>query len=87
MGIIALILLTQGVITKLCSILCDHNGCISYKPWNIFWRMVHSKDNAVKITQLRPYQGFAAEQVQPAYLQLLHGLEFLQVQPMQSLEV
>ncbi len=49
MGVIALILLTQGVITKFSvPYYVIIMAALVYKPWNIFWRMAHSKDNGSK---------------------------------------
>ena len=62
MGIIALILLTQGVITKFSVpyyVIIMAALAISLGTFFGGWRIV--KTMAVKITQLRPYQGFAAE--------------------------
>ncbi|MBI1829071.1 MAG: inorganic phosphate transporter [Thaumarchaeota archaeon] len=62
MGIIALILLTQGVITKFevpYYVIIMAALAISLGTFFGGWRIV--KTMAVKITQLKPYQGFAAE--------------------------
>jgi PiT family inorganic phosphate transporter len=62
MGVIALILLTQGVITKFSVpyyVIIMAALAISLGTFFGGWRIV--KTMAVKITQLRPYQGFAAE--------------------------
>ncbi len=62
MGIIALILLTQGVITKFevpYYVIIMAAIAISVGTFFGGWRIV--KTMAVKITQLKPYQGFAAE--------------------------
>ena len=62
MGIIALILLTQGVITKFeVPYYVIVIAAIAMSAGTFFggWRIV--KTMAVKITQLKPYQGFAAE--------------------------
>mgnify|MGYP001164577427 FL=1 len=62
MGIIALILLTQGVITKFdvpYYVIIMAALAISLGTFLGGWRIV--KTMAVKITQLKPYQGFAAE--------------------------
>ena len=62
MGIIALILLTQGVITKFevpYYVIIMAAVAISLGTFFGGWRIV--KTMAVKITQLKPYQGFAAE--------------------------
>ena len=62
MGIIALILLTQGVITKFeipYYVVIMAALAISLGTFFGGWRIV--KTMAVKITQLKPYQGFAAE--------------------------
>ncbi len=62
MGIIALILLTQGVITKFeIPYYVILMAAIAMSLGTFFggWRIV--KTMAVKITQLRPYQGFSAE--------------------------
>jgi len=62
MGIIALILLTQGVITKFSIpyyVIIMAALAISIGTFFGGWRIV--KTMAVKITQLKPYQGFAAE--------------------------
>jgi len=62
MGIIALILLTQGVITKFeVPYYVIVMAAIAMSAGTFFggWRIV--KTMAVKITQLKPYQGFAAE--------------------------
>jgi PiT family inorganic phosphate transporter len=62
MGIIALILLTQGVITKFSVpyyVIMMAALAISLGTFFGGWRIV--KTMAVKITNLRPYQGFAAE--------------------------
>ncbi len=62
MGIIALILLTQGVITKFevpYYVIMMAALAISLGTFFGGWRIV--KTMAVKITQLKPYQGFAAE--------------------------
>jgi PiT family inorganic phosphate transporter len=62
MGIIALILLTQGVITKFeVPYYVIIMAAIAMSAGTFFggWRIV--KTMAVKITQLKPYQGFAAE--------------------------
>ncbi len=62
MGIIALILLTQGVITKFevpYYVIIMAALAISIGTFFGGWRIV--KTMAVKITQLKPYQGFAAE--------------------------
>lgn len=62
MGIIALILLTQGVITKFeVPYYVIVMAAIAMSTGTFFggWRIV--KTMAVKITQLKPYQGFAAE--------------------------
>jgi PiT family inorganic phosphate transporter len=62
MGILALILLTQGVITKFevpYYVIIMAAVAISLGTFFGGWRIV--KTMAVKITQLKPYQGFAAE--------------------------
>jgi PiT family inorganic phosphate transporter len=62
MGMIALILLTQGVITKFevpYYVIIMAALAISLGTFFGGWRIV--KTMAVKITQLKPYQGFAAE--------------------------
>jgi PiT family inorganic phosphate transporter len=62
MGIIALILLTQGVITKFeipYYVILMAAIVMSLGTFFGGWRIV--KTMAVKITQLRPYQGFSAE--------------------------
>ena len=62
MGIIALILLTQGVITKFqipYYVIIMAAVAMSLGTFFGGWRIV--KTMALKITQLRPYQGFAAE--------------------------
>ena len=62
MGIIALILLTQGVITKFeVPYYVIVMAAIAMSAGTFFggWRIV--KTMAIKITQLKPYQGFAAE--------------------------
>src|SRR5712692_901625 len=62
MGVIALILLTQGVITKFevpYYVILMAALAISLGTFFGGWRIV--KTMAVKITQLKPYQGFAAE--------------------------
>ena len=62
MGIIALILLTEGVITKFevpYYVILVAALAISLGTFFGGWRIV--KTMAVKITQLKPYQGFAAE--------------------------
>ena len=62
MGIIALILLTEGVITKFdvpFYVIVMAALAISLGTFFGGWRIV--KTMAVKITQLKPYQGFAAE--------------------------
>ncbi len=62
MGIIALILLTQGVITKFevpYYVILIAAIAMSAGTFIGGWRIV--KTMAVKITQLKPYQGFAAE--------------------------
>src|SRR5438309_11085406 len=62
MGVIALILLTQGVITKFqipSYVIMMAALAISLGTFFGGWRIV--KTMAVKITQLKPYQGFAAE--------------------------
>ncbi len=62
MGIIALILLTEGVITKFdvpFYVILMAALAISLGTFFGGWRIV--KTMAVKITQLKPYQGFAAE--------------------------
>ena len=62
MGIIALILLTQGIITKFevpYYVIIMAALAISLGTFFGGWRIV--KTMAVKITQLKPYQGFAAE--------------------------
>jgi PiT family inorganic phosphate transporter len=62
MGIIALILLTEGVITKFdvpYYVIIMAALAISLGTFVGGWRIV--KTMAVKITQLKPYQGFAAE--------------------------
>lgn len=62
MGVIALILLTQGVITKFevpYYVIIMAALAISIGTFFGGWRIV--KTMAVKITQLKPYQGFAAE--------------------------
>jgi len=62
MGIIALILLTQGVITKFevpYYVILMAAVVMSLGTFFGGWRIV--KTMAVKITQLKPYQGFAAE--------------------------
>jgi PiT family inorganic phosphate transporter len=62
MGVIALILLTQGVITKFevpYYVIIMAALAISLGTFFGGWRIV--KTMAVKITQLKPYQGFAAE--------------------------
>ena len=62
MGIIALILLTEGVITSFevpYYVIIMAALAISLGTFFGGWRIV--KTMAVKITQLKPYQGFAAE--------------------------
>ncbi len=62
MGIIALILLTQGVITKFSIpyyVIIMAAMAMSLGTFFGGWRIV--KTMGVKITQLRPYQGFVAE--------------------------
>ncbi|MDE1830055.1 MAG: inorganic phosphate transporter [Thaumarchaeota archaeon] len=62
MGIIALILLTQGVITKFSIpsyVILMAATAMSLGTFFGGWRIV--KTMATKITNLRPYQGFAAE--------------------------
>jgi len=62
MGVIALILLTQGVITKFevpYYVIIMAALAISLGTFFGGWRIV--KTMAVKITQIKPYQGFAAE--------------------------
>ena len=62
MGIIALILLTEGVITSFevpYYVIIIAASAISLGTFFGGWRIV--KTMAVKITQLKPYQGFAAE--------------------------
>ena len=62
MGVIALILLTQGVITKFSVpyyVIIMAALAISLGTFFGGWRIV--KTMAVRITQLKPYQGFAAE--------------------------
>jgi len=62
MGIIALILLTEGVITNFevpFYVIFMAALAISLGTFFGGWRIV--KTMAVKITQLKPYQGFAAE--------------------------
>ena len=62
MGIIALILLTEGVITKFdvpFYVIMMAALAISLGTFFGGWRIV--KTMAVRITQLKPYQGFAAE--------------------------
>lgn len=62
MGVIALILLTQGVITKFqipSYVILMAAVAMSLGTFFGGWRIV--KTMALKITQLRPYQGFAAE--------------------------
>jgi len=62
MGVIALILLTQGVITKFevpYYVIIMAALAISLGTFFGGWRIV--KTMAIKITQLKPYQGFAAE--------------------------
>src|SRR5574338_1347719 len=62
MGIIALILLTEGLITKFdipFYVILVSAAAISLGTFFGGWRIV--KTMAVKITQLKPYQGFAAE--------------------------
>ncbi len=62
MGIIALILLTEGIITKFdvpFYVILMAALAISLGTFFGGWRIV--KTMAVKITQLKPYQGFAAE--------------------------
>jgi len=62
MGVIALILLTQGVITEFeipYYVIIMAALAISLGTFFGGWRIV--KTMAVKITQLKPYQGFAAE--------------------------
>ena len=62
MGVIALILLTQGVITKFevpYYVIIMAALAISLGTFFGGWRIV--KTMAVRITQLKPYQGFAAE--------------------------
>jgi PiT family inorganic phosphate transporter len=62
MGVIALILLTQGVITKFeipYYVIMMAAIAISLGTFFGGWRIV--KTMAIKITQLKPYQGFAAE--------------------------
>lgn len=62
MGIIALILLTQGIITSFevpFYVILMAALAISIGTFFGGWRIV--KTMAVKITQLKPYQGFAAE--------------------------
>ena len=62
MGIIALILLTEGLITKFdipFYVILISAAAISLGTFFGGWRIV--KTMAVKITQLKPYQGFSAE--------------------------
>ena len=62
MGIIALILLTQGVITKFSVpyyVIIMAAAAISLGTFFGGWRIV--KTMALKITRLKPYQGFSAE--------------------------
>lgn len=62
MGIIALILLTEGVISKFevpYYVIIMAAFAISFGTFLGGWRIV--KTMAVRITQLKPYQGFAAE--------------------------
>lgn len=62
MGVIALILLTEGIITKFevpYYVILMAALAISLGTFFGGWRIV--KTMAVKITQLKPYQGFAAE--------------------------
>jgi PiT family inorganic phosphate transporter len=62
MGIIALILLTEGVITKFdipFYVIIMAALAISLGTFFGGWKIV--KTMAVRITQLKPYQGFAAE--------------------------
>ncbi len=62
MGIIALILLTEGVISKFevpYYVIIVAAFAISFGTFLGGWRIV--KTMAVRITQLKPYQGFAAE--------------------------
>ena len=62
MGIIALILLTEGIITSFevpYYVIIMAASAISLGTFFGGWRIV--KTMAVKITQLKPYQGFAAE--------------------------
>jgi PiT family inorganic phosphate transporter len=75
MGVIALILLTQGVITKFSVpyyVIIMAALAISLGTFFGGWRVV--KTMAVKITQLRPYQGFAAETSAASILAALAGL-------------
>ena len=62
MGVIALILLSQGIITKFdipFYVIVMAAAAIGLGTFFGGWRII--KTMAVKITQLRPYQGFAAE--------------------------
>ena len=62
MGIIALILLTEGIISKFevpYYVIIMAASAISFGTFFGGWRIV--KTMAVRITQLKPYQGFAAE--------------------------
>ncbi len=75
MGILALILLTQGVITKFevpYYVIIMAAVAISLGTFFGGWRIV--KTMAVKITQLKPYQGFAAETGGATILALLAWL-------------
>jgi inorganic phosphate transporter, PiT family len=75
MGIIALILLTQGVITKFSIpyyVIIMAALSISIGTFFGGWRIV--KTMAVKMTQLRPYQGFAAETSAASILAILAWL-------------
>jgi PiT family inorganic phosphate transporter len=75
MGIIALILLTQGVITKFSVpyyVIIMAALAISLGTFFGGWRIV--KTMAVKITHLRPYQGFAAETSAASVLAVLAWL-------------
>ncbi len=62
MGIIALILLTEGIISKFevpYYVIIMAASAISFGTFLGGWRIV--KTMAIRITQLKPYQGFAAE--------------------------
>jgi inorganic phosphate transporter, PiT family len=75
MGIIALILLTQGVITQFSIpyyVIIMAALAISLGTFFGGWRIV--KTMAVKITHLRPYQGFAAETSAASILAVLAWL-------------